>query len=90
MTRDVTSENITEGVQGVGGIDVQDCNILRLRSGNEAECLIVIKINTVTPGVPGLRWIRTRTSNLSSGKFLSQERAHSTTEKKDRVPKIES
>lgn len=42
----------------MGDVDAQNCKILRMKSGEDEECLIVIEINITTPNVPGLRWIR--------------------------------
>lgn len=55
--RDVIPENIRGG-GGMGDVDAQNCKILRMKSGEDEECLIVIEINITTPNVPGLRWIR--------------------------------
>lgn len=43
------------------------CNVLRMKSREEEECLIVIKINTITSDVLDLIQIRNRTPivNLS-------------------------
>jgi len=56
----VSPENIIEE-ERQQDVDAQNCNILRMKSEEEEECLIVIKINIITTDVPGLRWIRIRT-----------------------------